>query len=103
MADLLGGLPVGQIGLVAALILAPWTLLAFAVRRIVTGDLVARQQLVDTLADRDHWRAAHDTQLQVSLKHGMTLERLLSLAETGNHVMSQIQAGLLHRDPEDHR
>lgn len=99
MVDLLGGLPVGQIGLVAGLILAPWTLLAFAVRRIVTGDLVARQQLVDTIADRDYWRVAHDTQLQVSLKHGMTLERLLSLAEAGNHVMTEIQAAVTqHRD-----
>lgn len=100
MAELLGGLPVGQVGLLGALVLTPWALLAFAVRRIVTGDLVARQHVIDTLADRDHWRTAHDIQQQIALKHGMTLERLLVLAETGNHVMTEIQTGLQYR-PED--
>lgn len=100
MGDLLGGMPVGQIGILGALFLTPWGLLAFAVRRIVSGDLVARQQVLDSIADRDHWRAAHDTQQQIALKQGMTLERLLALAETGNHVMTQIQAGLHSRADE---
>lgn len=111
MAELLGGLPVaGQIGLLGTLFLLPWAALIWAVRRIITGDLVTRQQLidarqqtVDAQADRDHWRTAHDTQQQIALRHGMTLERLLSLAETGNHVMTQIQAGLQHRGPEEQR
>ena len=99
MAELFG-LPVGQLGLIGSLVLIPWALVAFGVRRIVTGDLVAQQQLADARADRDHWRTSHDIQQQIALKHGMTLERLLSLAETGNHVMTQIQAGLHYRPEE---
>lgn len=103
MGDLFAGLPIGQLGLIGALVLLPWTLLAFVVRRIVTGDLVTRQQLLDEQAENAYLRTTLDTQLQVLLKLGMTAERLLGLAETGNHVMTQIQAGLQRRGPEEPR
>lgn len=96
--DLLDGLPVGQVGVLGILLLTPWALLAFAIRRIVTGDLVARAHLLDIQADRDHWRASADKWQEVSTRHGMTLERLLSLAEAGNHLMTEIQTAGQHRE-----
>lgn len=90
MEELLGGLPVGQLGLLGALVLTPWALLAFVVRRIVTGDLVARQALLDVQADRDYWRAATDSLQGVTAKQGMTQERLLEYAETANHALTEI-------------
>ena len=92
--ELLGGMPlVGQLGLFGALIVVPWTLLAYVVRRVVNGELTARQTLTDAQADRDHWRTAADKWQEVSSKQGMTLERLLEYAETANHALTEIQAG----------
>jgi hypothetical protein len=99
VADALAGLPVGNLGAGA--------LVGIIALLILTGRLVPRQQLLDVRqqvldvqADRDYWRTAHDTQQQIALKHGMTLERLLVLAETSDHALNQIQTGLQFR-PED--
>lgn len=91
MGDVLAGLPVGDLSLAGIVFIA--------ILLIFTGRLVTRQQLVDTQADRDHWRAIADKLTEAVLKQGMTLERLLSLAEADNHALSEIQAGL--QRPED--
>ena len=91
MDGALSGLPLGQISAGA--------LVAIVVLLILTGRLVTRRQLQDVQADRDYWRTAHDTQQQVTLKQGMTLERLLTLAEASEHALSAIQSGM-HRAEE---
>jgi hypothetical protein len=95
VGDVLSGLPVGGISAGA--------LVGLIVLLILRGNLVPRQQLIDARqqvmdaqADRDYWRAAYDTQQQIALKQGMTLERLLVLAETDSHALTQIQTGLTH-------
>lgn len=73
-------------------------LLAVVVLLILTGRLVTRRQLTDTQADRDYWRQTADTQQRISTEHGMTLEKLtatteklLTYAETTQHVVTEIQ------------
>lgn len=67
-------------------------------RRVLRGDLVPRQSLLDALADRDYYRTAHDTQQAITLKQGMTLEKLAVSTEkvlANNdailHVVQEIQ------------
>lgn len=84
VADLFG-VPVGQIGAGA--------LVAIIVLLILSGRLVPRQQLLDVQADRDHWRTAADKWQDVSTKQGISLERLLEMAEATNHALTEIQAG----------
>lgn len=86
----LAGLAVAQVSAGA--------LLAIVVLLILTGLLVPRRQLKDVRADRDYWRAAHDVQQEITLKQGMTLERvvdttekLLVYAEATQHVVTEIQ------------
>ena len=105
MAELLGGLPVGQLGLLGTLLLLPWAALVWTVRRIITGDLVTRQQLLDArqqLQDKEtdcaYWRTIADTAQQIGLKQGMTQERQLVIAESTLHVVNQIQAGLFRSE-----
>lgn len=73
----------------------PWGLVVllagFFIWLVLTGKLVPRSQLDVMQADRDHWRTSHDTQQQISLTQGMSLERLLVLAETSAHALQQIQ------------
>lgn len=66
----------------------------YIVRLVLKGKLVPRSQHEDVRADRDHWRSANDTQQQIALKQGMTLERLLSLAEISAHALSALQTGI---------
>lgn len=91
MGDILSNLPVGN--------LSAGVLVALIVLLILTGRLVPRRQLMDAQADRDYWRTAHDTQQQVTLKQGMTLERLLVLAETSTHALQEIQAAGARGEP----
>lgn len=58
---------------------------------VLTGKLVPHSQLEDVQADRDSWRTSHDTQQQITLKQGVTLERLLVLAETSAAALQAIQ------------
>lgn len=91
MPGLLGA-PIGQIGAGA--------LVTLIVLLILSGRLVTRRQLQDVQADRDYWRQAHDTQQQISLKEGMTLERLLVLSETSAHALQEIQAAQAAAKPK---
>lgn len=93
---MLDGVPVGQISAGA--------LVALVVLLILTGRLVARQQLTDLRADRDKWEASATKWQEVATKQGITLERLLEYAETSNHALTEIQvhAGMrVH--PESHQ
>ena len=92
MGDVLTGIPVGDISLAG--------LLGIVVLLILTGRLVPRQQLLDVQADRDHWRTAADKWQDVSTKQGISLERLLEMAETTNHALTEIQAGPRKADTE---
>ena len=92
MGDVLTGIPVGDISLAG--------LLAIVILLVLTGRLVPRQQLLDVQADREHWRTAADRWQEVASKQGMSLERLLEMAETQNHVLTQIQAGPRKADTE---
>ena len=83
--------PIGQLGAGA--------LLTLVVLLILSGRLVTRRQLQDVQADRDYWRTAHDTQQQVTLKQGMTLERLLVHAETTTHALQEIQTAVERETP----
>lgn len=84
--------PIGQLGAGAVVTLV--------VLLILSGRLVTRRQLQDVQADRDYWRTAHDTQQQITLKQGMSVERLLVLSETSAHALQEIQAALNDRgDP----
>ena len=58
---------------------------------VLTGKLVPQSQLEAMQADRDNWRTSHDTQQQITLTQGMSLERLLVLAETSAHALQEIQ------------
>lgn len=90
MGDLVPSLPVGQISAGA--------IVALVVLLILTGWLIPRWVLRQVNADRDYWRASADTWQKVATEHGMTLEkhtatleRLLTYAETTQHVVTEIQ------------
>ena len=83
MSDLLGGMPVGQIG--------ASTLVGIVVLLILMGRLVPRQQLLDVQADRDKWQASSEKWQQVATQHGMTLEKLIDYAEAADHALTSIQ------------
>ena len=94
MAGLVEGLPVGNIGAGA--------LVCLIVLLILTGRLVPRQQLVDKQAEVDKlWSALNDSQKAMHT-YGMTMEKLLVLAETTNHALTEIQEAA-HRAVEDRR
>lgn len=78
--------PIGQLGAGA--------LVTVVVLLILSGRLVPRRALQDAQADRDYWRQAHDTQQQITLKQGMSVERLLVLSETSAHALQEIQAAV---------
>jgi hypothetical protein len=80
---LLEGLPVGNIGAGA--------LVCLIVLLILTGRLVPRQQLVDKQTEVDKLWAANDASQAAMHTYGMAMEKLLVLAETTNHALTEIQ------------
>lgn len=99
MLDPLAGLPVGQFS-AGALVFAIVTL-------ILAGRLVPRQNLLDMREDRDKWRTTAEDWQKAHLQLGMSMEKLLVLAETTNHALSEIQElaarriATLEREAED--
>lgn len=83
MGDLLSGLPLGQVGAGA--------LVSIIVVLILTGRLVPRQQLLDAQADRDKWRASAESWQSGMLTLGMSVEKVVVLAEATNHALVEIQ------------
>lgn len=93
MGDL-SALPITGIS-VGSIALASWWWIA---RLVLRGKLVPRQQLLDLTADRDFWRETAGVQQEITLKQGMTLEKvvatnekLLVYAEGTQHVVEEIQ------------
>jgi p-aminobenzoyl-glutamate transporter AbgT len=91
------GLPLGQFGSWALVLAICW----WVTRRVLKGDLVARQQILDVQADRDHWRQAANESQAMAIKLGMSVEKLTSSverltasAETSNHALTEIQAAM---------
>lgn len=88
--DVLAGLPFGQISAGA--------LVALVVLLVLAGRLVPRQQLLDTRqqvldarADRDQWRASAEKWQEGALKLGMSMEKVVALAEVTNHLITDLQ------------
>lgn len=86
----LAQLPLGQISAGA--------LVAIIVLLIILGKMPTPQQHREALADRDYWRSSADTWQKVATEHGITLEKhtatlekLLTYAETTQHVVTEIQ------------
>lgn len=88
---MIAGVPLGQILSTGGGWLVAVAAAGFAVWLVLTGKLVPHSQLEDVQADRDSWRTSHDTQQQITLKQGLTLERLLVLAETSATALQAIQ------------
>lgn len=83
MDGLISSLPIGQ--------LSAGALVALIVLLVLTGRLVPRQQLLDAQADRDKWRASAEDWQRGSLKLGMSMEKVVVLAEATNHALVEIQ------------
>lgn len=88
---MLGGVPLGQILSTGGGWLVAVAAAGFFLWLVLTGKLEPHSRLEDVQADRDYWRTAHDTQQQISLKQGVTLERLLILGETSAAALQAIQ------------
>lgn len=100
MGDALAGLPLGP--------LSAGALLGLVVLLILTGRLVprqqlldARQQVLDARADRDQWRASAEDFQRGMLTLGMSMEKVVVLAEATNHALVEIQelAARGHQEP----
>jgi hypothetical protein len=81
--DPLVGLPLGQFSAGA--------LVGLVVLLILMGRLVPRQSLLDMREDRDKWRTTAEDWQRAATQLGMSMEKLLVLAETTNHALHEIQ------------
>jgi hypothetical protein len=81
--DPLAGLPIGQFSAGA--------LVGLVVLLILVGRLVPRQSLQDMREDRDKWRTTAEDWQRAATQLGMSMEKLLVLAETTNHALHEIQ------------
>lgn len=104
MGGLIPGLSIGQTSVVVALLFALVTVCWTVTRMVLKGNLVARQQILDVQADRDHWRQAANDSQATAIKLGMSVEKLTTsverltvTAETSNHALVQIQAAVSER------
>lgn len=93
MSQLLEGIPVTGVGAGA--------LVTLIVLLILTGRLVPRQQLLDKQAEVDKLWAANDASQAAMHTYGMAMEKLLVLAQTTNHALTEIQE-LAKRANEEH-
>jgi hypothetical protein len=78
--------------------LSGWVVVGGLVLLIVLGRYPTPAQYREMRADRDHYRTAAETLQKVTLEQGMTLEKLtatteklLTYAETTQHIVSEIQ------------
>lgn len=84
IADLLGGVPLGDIGLSGIVILI--------VLMILTDKLVTRKRLEEAREDAKVYRAAAETQQAVNAEFKDSLKELLSLGRATHHALSEIQS-----------
>lgn len=92
MGDIFSSLPVLQF--------SAGSLVTLIVLMILTDRLVTRQRLVDKQAECDRWHEAADKWQQVSVKQGMTLERILTNVELTTHAIVDIRELALRNDQE---
>lgn len=91
--DWLSSLPTGQI--------TAGALVALIVLLILRGNLVPRQNLIDSQAREARAMDLADKWQKVATEQGMTLHRLLDYAEAADHAISEIQAVLLRPRGEE--
>lgn len=84
IAELLGGVPLGDIGLSGIVILI--------VLMILTDKLVTRKRLEEAREDAKVYRIAAETQQAVNAENKESLKELLSLARASHHALSEIQS-----------
>jgi hypothetical protein len=90
MGDLLAGLPIGQISAGALVFIV--VLLILSGRLVPRQQLIdARQQVLDARADRDQWRKSAEDWQRGTLTLGMSMEKVVVLAEATNHALVEIQ------------
>ena len=89
-----------------------WVLFAslsiWIVRRIITGDLVPRQQHLDKIAESEHWRESADKSQAAQHELGIgvhdlvrAVDRLISLGEASNHALTEIQRVAADRETRE--
>lgn len=83
MVDPLAGLSLGQVSAGA--------LVSVVVLLILVGRLVPRQSLLDMREDRDKWRTTAEDWQRTATQLGMSMEKLIVLAETTHHALVEIQ------------
>jgi hypothetical protein len=90
VGDLLAGLPIGQIS--AGALLGLWVLLIMVGKLPTAGQVRdLRQQVADAHADRDKWRQSAEDWQRGTLTLGMSMEKVVVLAEATNHALVEIQ------------
>lgn len=90
MGDALTGLPIGQLG--AGALLGLWVLLVMLGKLPTPGQMRdMRQQILDVQADREFWRSSAEKWQEGTLKLGMSMEKVVVLAEATNHALVDIQ------------
>jgi len=90
VGSILAGLPVVPV--------SGWVVVGTLALLIILGRFPTPGQYRELRADRDHYRTATETLQKVTLEQGMTLEKLtatceklLTYAETTQHIVSEIQ------------
>lgn len=84
LAELLGNIPLGDIGLSGIVILV--------ILMILTDRLVTRKRLEECREDGDGWRNVALKQQEINVEQGATLRELLSYAQASDHALRSIQA-----------
>lgn len=84
IAELLGGLPLGDIGLTGLAIL--YTL------AVMTGKLVPKSTMDKAEKNSDKWQEAYMTQQAVNVEHSGSLGELLASSRATTHALQEIQA-----------
>lgn len=84
LADLLGGVPLGDIGLSGVVILI--------VLMILTDKLVTRKRLEEAREDAKTYRAAAETKDAVNAELMGAVKELLSLARATHYALTEIQS-----------
>lgn len=74
----LGGVPIGTI-LVAT---SPWALLSLTFYLIITGRLVPRSTYTDVVKDRDAWREANTTCMEIQREQSDQMDEMLRGLQT---------------------
>lgn len=87
--DLLSELPIwGQWSILGTLV----SIIVFVLVRVLQGELVPRKQLDAVQKTADSWQKAWETAMQVQASTTIVLERVNTLADTLEHVLTSLPA-----------